>query len=145
MCQPNPWTNDFGEDLLLLQATTSRRVFVWFDDVMHACESEISSVCPAHFLAEYFAEALQVFASLCKFLQHLFHFILHERTALISCSYVGRNNFQCDVTYVILSSMVYNFPWTYPTHFMFQFQGNQGISCRLSHLSVCLSVCLSDG
>jgi len=39
---------------------------------------------------------MQVFATFIFFL------FLRERTALISCSYVGCNNFQCDVAYVIV-------------------------------------------
>jgi len=80
---------------LFYSYSPSRRVA---HDVTQA-KAKIFNMCSAHFLAEYFAEALQVFASLCKFLQH---FILR-----VDVAYCSHSLFVTSTGHRFLSQRIY--------------------------------------
>jgi len=58
------------------QLITLRQVVLSSDDVTHP-EAKIISICPDHFIAGYFAAALQVYVSCQVFASLILFFVLH--------------------------------------------------------------------
>jgi len=65
------------DNISSLQSVTSRHIRYIRHYVAHE-KAKIIRTCSTHFLAEYF---LRHTVSLCKFLQHLFHLIIHVQMA----------------------------------------------------------------